>query len=432
MKVLALGLRAIPKVQGGIETHCEHLYPRVARMGVDVEILTRTPYAHTPGKSSWNGVRLRSLWSPRRSGIETFVHTLLGVLYAGVARPDLLHLHAVGPGFFAPLARALGLRVVVTHHGSDYERAKWGPVGRTILKTGERWAMRYANAVISVSASKARQLAAEYSREPIFIPNGVPPIDPPATNAVLDKLGLDPGRYVLHVGRWAPEKRHDDLIRAFIQAGLPGWRLVLVGDHTGQDQYSARVREMAAAHDSVVLAGFQSGDALDSLFTNSGCFALPSTIEGFSIALLESLSAGCRVIASDIPANHEIELPADCYFPVGDIDRIAHALATVAASPSDDEWTELRRKVRADYDWDSIAERTVRVYSHTLGRPLHLATDAAAGTQAGGQADNSPHEQRRAEPLEATRRDATCGQATTAAVAGIPAPAADNKQSEFN
>lgn len=376
MKIVVVGLRSIPGVAGGIETHCEQLYPRVAHAGIDVEIIVRSPYVTESANGKWNGVRIRKLWSPKRRGFETFFHTLIGVVYAGIVRPDLLHLHAVGPGLFTPLARAFRLKVVVTHHGSDYERAKWGTVVKRLLKTGERLAMYFANEVISVSRSKASELMFEYGREPIVIPNGVPVIERPASSEVLEELGIEANKYVLHVGRWAPEKRQDDLIEGFTKACLSGWKLVLVGDINGKDEFSRRIRKMAEQHQTVVLAGFRSGDALRALFSNAGCFALPSTIEGFSIAMLEALSAGCVVVASDIPANHEIELPPECYFPVGDVGAISKVLGAATRNVSRDTWIRLRNKVRAEYDWQQIAERTVRVYHDTVCRnPGLIASD---------------------------------------------------------
>src|SRR5690606_12997030 len=127
IRVMVLGLRGLVRVEGGIETHARKLYPLLARMGCRGEVLQRSPYYPKSARPrSRHGVRLRYLWSPVRPGLETAVHTFLGVLYAAVTRPDILHLHAIGPGFLAPLARALGLRVVVTHHAEDYRREKWG------------------------------------------------------------------------------------------------------------------------------------------------------------------------------------------------------------------------------------------------------------------------------------------------------------------
>ena len=131
LRIMVLGLRGVVDVQGGIETHARRLYPLLARLGCDVEIVQRGAYyPRERRRREWRGLKLTYLWSPRTQIIETAVHTLLGVLYAAIKRPDVLHLHAVGPALLAPLARLFGLRVVITHHGADYEREKWGPLAK--------------------------------------------------------------------------------------------------------------------------------------------------------------------------------------------------------------------------------------------------------------------------------------------------------------
>ena len=110
---MVLGLRGVVDVQGGIETHARHLYPLLTRLGCDVEVIQRSPYFPGRRRRRWHGVALRYLWSPMKPGLETAVHSLLGVLYAILKRPDILHLHAIGPALMTPLARLGGLRVVV-------------------------------------------------------------------------------------------------------------------------------------------------------------------------------------------------------------------------------------------------------------------------------------------------------------------------------
>lgn len=398
MRVIALGLRALPGIAGGVESHCEHLYPLIAAAGVDVEILVRSAYTDSSSERTWRGVRIRRLWSPRKSGLEVILHTFLGVMYAAARRPDVLHLHSVGPAIFAPMARMLGLHVVVTHHAPDYVQTKWGWLGKWILKTGERMAMRYANEVISVSRHGVVELKRAYGREPVLILNGVPFIGPTESRSVLDELDIESGRYVLHVGRAIPDKRQDDLIRAFARADLPGWKLVFVGNLSGNDEYSSRIRKMAEECPGVVIAGFRSGVDLQALFTNAGCFALPSAIEGLSIALLEALSAGCAVIGSNIPANHEIELPDECYFEIGDVDAMAKALSSVPANVPRQTWDALRKRVHAEYEWPRIADQTVRLYRDSLrgrGDPASVRdrNGMSTGTRddSGDRAIRSPH-----------------------------------------
>src|SRR5690606_28412629 len=125
-RVTMLGLRGIPDVQGGVERHVEILGSELSRLGWQVTVIGRRQYLEKRSTATWNGIEVVPLWSPRKMALEAAIHTLLGVLYAAVHRPDILHIHAIGPSLMVPLARSLGLRVVVTHHGFDYERQKWG------------------------------------------------------------------------------------------------------------------------------------------------------------------------------------------------------------------------------------------------------------------------------------------------------------------
>lgn len=413
MKVMVLGLRALPGIAGGVESHCEHLYPLIAASGVDVEILVRSAYTRPDAPKYWGGARIRRIWSPRKSGLEVILHTFLGVMYAAIRRPDVLHLHSVGPAIFTPLARMLGLHVVVTHHAPDYVQSKWGWLGKWILKTGERMAMHYANEVVSVSRHGTHELARAYGRKPRLILNGVPFIGPTDSRTVLMELGLETGRYVLHVGRAIPDKRQDDLIRAFARAHLPGWKLVLVGNLGGDDEYSGSIRKLAEEHPGVVLAGFRSGVDLQALFTNAGCFALPSAIEGLSIALLEALSAGCAVVGSNIPANHEVELPEGCYFEVGDVDAMAKVLSSIPQTVPRQLWDALRQRIHREYDWSRIAEDVTRLY-YSGAEATVAPFDEAGRTE---DADSVPD--RHGAAIEHTHAHA---HASPAVLAGGPQP----------
>jgi glycosyltransferase involved in cell wall biosynthesis len=361
MRIMVLGLRGIPNVEGGVETHAQHLYPRLSNLGCEVEVIVRSPYV-AAGQRSTGSIRLRRLWAPKKQGLEALIHSFLGVLYAAVVRPDVLHLHAVGPAYVAPIARLFGLKVVVTHHGPDYERDKWGPFARWFLRLGESVGMRYANARIVISRGIAERMRAKYGVHSYIIRNGVIAGVRQHDEQSVRQLGLEPRRYFLHVSRMVPEKRHLDLIAAFAAAAVPGWKLALVGA-CGTDEYSRKVREAAAQTPGVVLTGFQKGAALQALYSHAGVFVLPSAHEGLPIAMLEALSYGLPVLASDIPANLEIGLESSCYFPCGDRAALAQALRAMGETAHDPTALAARRTLTlATYDWDRIADQTFAVY----------------------------------------------------------------------
>lgn len=379
LRVLMLGLRGVPDVQGGIEKHVEQLAPLLAERGCEVEIVTRGLYQPSIYGSRWRGLRLSPLWAPRSKSLETIVHTTLGVLYAAIRRPDVLHIHAIGPALLVPLARALGLKVVVTHHGQDYDRPKFGRLARWVLRLGESWGMRWASARIAVSRTIHDLLRERYEREVHHIPNGVPmPAAPQATDA-LESFGLQPGRYVLMVGRLDSGKRQLDLVQAFERAALDGWKLVLVGSAEYSDNY-IKTLEAAASAQNIVMTGLQSGRALEQLFHHAGMFAFPSAHEGLPIALLEALSYGLRVIASDIPANLELGLAAQHYFPLKNVDALAERMREFAERPlAAAEREEYRQWVAKRYDWGAIALETYAVYEELTKKSMTAGKSVATG-----------------------------------------------------
>ena len=361
IRVLVLGLRGVIDVPGGIETHARHLYPLLVRMGCDVEVIQRAPYFRERRPEFWHGVRLSYLWSPTRPALETAVHTVLGTVYAAFRRPDILHLHAVGPGLLAPFARLLGLRVVVTHHAEDYRQEKWGTLAKTVLRTGEWLAMRFANQRITVSPVIAQNIKRRIGVQPDVIPNGTSRVVRAASTTAPAAFGLKPGHYVLCVARITPTKRLHELIEAFRQARLPDeWKLVLVGGLDDSD-YVARIRRLAAGDDRIVLTDFQRGRALRELYSHAGLFVLPSAVEGHPIALLEALSYGIPALASAIPGNLTVPLPRSRFVEVGDIAAWGTAM-TAAADDTSTDWAALREKVRDLYSWRSAAAKTLAVY----------------------------------------------------------------------
>jgi glycosyltransferase involved in cell wall biosynthesis len=87
------------------------------------------------------------------------------------------------------------------------------------------------------------------------------------------------------------------------------------------------------------------------------------------IAMLEALSYGLPVIASDISANLEIELPEEHYFPMGDVKALSEKLRDFTSRSLTDEQRDTRRTWVAErYDWLDIAQQTLAVYQEILAR----------------------------------------------------------------
>lgn len=362
MKIIVIGTRGIPDFQGGVETHCEELYPRLVKLDCNVHLVRRSCYVPGNDKlTEYKGVKLSSLFTVRRLTIETLLHTFLAVLWARKQGTNILHVHAIGPAIFIPLARLLGLKVVFTHHGPDYDRAKWGPVAKFVLRVGERWGVKYANEIIVISQVIKQILEDKYNRhDSNLIFNGVSPAIFNSNTDFIESLGLKSRKYVFTLGRFVEEKGFDLLINAFNELKQDEYRLVIAGDADHEIPYTKNLKKLAEIN-KVVLPGFVKGEGLHQLFTHAGLFVLPSFHEGLPISLLEAMSFRLPVLVSDIPANKQVPLPADKYFKTGDKISLKNSLEKILQHPFEPVDYDM-----TPYDWDKIALQTEAVYRKVM------------------------------------------------------------------
>ena len=361
MKIVVTGSRGIPNIMGGVETHCEELFPRIAASGFDVTVIRRSSYVRD-NLTEWKGVKLVDIESPKKKSFEAIIHTFRAINEAKRLGANILHIHAIGPALLVPYAKMLGMKVVFTHHGPDYDRDKWGFAAKTMLKLGERMGCMFADDVIVISDVIRNLIKRKYNRTQHvhLVYNGVSQPEICDYPEYFNELGIEKGKYILGMCRFVPEKNLHHLIEAYIkvkeQKPDTDIKLVLAGDTDFEDDYSRNLKEMARQN-GVVLTGFIKGRKLHSLLTNCRCYCLPSSHEGLPIALLEAMSYGVKVIVSDIPANKEVGLPENDYFPVGDIDAFAEKLSSVIERPLEHVNYDM-----AKYDWDKIADQVAEVY----------------------------------------------------------------------
>ena len=362
MKIVVAGTRGIPNILGGVETHCQELYPVLAKKGLDITVVRRSCYVSDDNKiAKYNGVKLKDIYAPKIKKWEAVVHTFLAVCYARRVNAAVLHIHAIGPAIMTPFARLLGLKVVVTHHGHDYKRQKWGRIAKWVLRLGEKMGMHYANEVIVISNEIRHDIAKLYDRNNAhLIFNGVRKGLRVESTDFLTEKGLLPQKYILAVGRFVPEKGFDDLINTFAATQKSDLKLVIAGDADHADAYSESLRELAAKH-GVVCTGFVKGVALQELFSHALLFVLPSYHEGLPIVLLEAMSYGIPVLASDICPNREVGLPAKLYFKAGSIEELAAKITDFVAKGEKAVDYDL-----SCFDWEIIAEQTLEVFRKLL------------------------------------------------------------------
>jgi len=363
MKIAVVGTRGFPGVQGGVESHCEQLYTNLSK-DCDITVFTRKPYVDLH-MHTYKGVNLIPVDCSKNKFLEAFVHTLKGVIKARKLKPDILHIHAIGPSLFTPFARIMGMKVVVTSHGPDYKRKKWNLPAKTFLKFCEWVGMVFADQVITIAKNISDDIKKKYGRDSTIIPNGVEVPRIADSDEYLRKFDLQRQRYILSVGRFVPEKGFHDLIDAFNYGNFEQWKLIIVGDADHEDKYSRDLKMKASNNNNVVLTGFLTKQPLHELYSHAGIFVLSSYYEGLPIVLLEAMSYGLSCVASDIPANRNVELNNDRFFKPGDIKALGVKIKEFIDKPwEEDDKKKQIRTVAEKYSWRKIALETLKVYKH--------------------------------------------------------------------
>lgn len=363
MKVCAIGLRGIPDVMGGIETHCENLYPEMIAADPDcaVTVIGRSPYI---GNGEFRNVRVKTVWAPKQKFLETLIHTPLAILFARISgRVDVLHLHGIGPGFFAPLARALGFRLISTHHALDYNRPKWSSLGRAFLRAGEFMIAKFSNRIVCVSDVVRGELVRKYPHtawKSVTIRNGAPPLPAslPDASSVLEDLGLSERPYVLAVGRLDSTKGFDVLIEAFKASRISATHtLAIAGGGQEGDPYLERLRRLGG--DEVKFLGAQPAAVVRRLYENTALFVHASHLEGFPLVVMEALGAGAPLVISNIGPHLEVRLPTAHYFEDGNTAQLTAILdagdfASLRPAGADEILTETA--------WPNLARQHLKLF----------------------------------------------------------------------
>lgn len=367
MKIAMVGMRGLDDGLGGVEKAVREISTRLVKNGVDVTCYCRPRYnKHT----DYEGVRCVNAATFYGKHTETAVYAVNALWQAARSDADVVHIHAMASTFLSWIPKRIGRKkVVVTIHGLDWQRAKWGRFAQGILQRGERAAVKHADGIICVSQSLFIYFYMRYMLDKLtMIPNGcddTPDSPPPPPDR------FKRHEYLLYLGRLVPEKGADKLIEAFRGIDTDK-QLIIAGPISHSEAFGKRLKELAGDDPRIHFPGSVRDEAKERLLANALAFILPSQIEGLPITVLEAASWGVCPIISSIPTT--IEALGDHQGIRGysmnpySIEEMRTALLTAIEQP---ELTSrlgeaAREYVQGNFNWDNVARQTKTVYEDVL------------------------------------------------------------------
>ena len=368
-----IGHKFIPSRDGGVEVVVGNLAPHLAEMGYDVTCYNRTNNQfkklrkEKPLMREYRGVHL--IWTPTvdRRGLAAMTSSVFATVMASFSRLDLVHYHTEGPCVLCWLPRLFGKKVVVTVHGLDHQRQKWGRFASAYIMWGEKAAVHHANGIIVLSKGVQDYFLEKYGRETVLIPNGIDPAERRPACEITKRFGLAAREYILFLGRLVPEKGIHYLIEAY-QKIKTDKKLVIVGGTSDTDDYVRRLYTMAGDSPSILFTGFQEGLVAEELFSNAFLYVLPSDLEGMPLSLLEAMNYGCCCVTSDIGECADVLDGSGFTFPRGNVDALRKLLQDLCDHPdkAEAQRDEARKVVSSKYTWQDITLQTSEFYSQLL------------------------------------------------------------------
>ena len=370
VKVLLINYE-YPPLGGGAATATRALARALRDQDVTVRVLT-SQASGLPSIESTDGFCVERLWTGRQRHDRCSLWEMGMFLLAALARlPALLREEQFDGAvlYFGfpcgllglPLKHLFGIPYIVSLRGGDVPGTEPSLTAlHRVLQPLRRRLYRSA-AAVTANSEGLRQRSLEADPQPVVvIPNGVDVIPFP-TAAPLGEPRI------LFVGRLAPQKNVDLLLRAFALLAHPQAQVIIAGDGPLRGELEASALRLGIA-DRVRFLGWIDRERMPQIYHQSTVMVLPSHYEGMSNVVLEAMAAGLPVIATAVEGMSELitDGRTGLTVPPGDPDALAQAIHQLLNQPSRRQALaiEARKRVQEQFTWDAAARRYLELFPH--------------------------------------------------------------------
>lgn len=369
MKIAMIGHKRVPSREGGVEIVVEELSTRLVKKEHQVDIYNRKgknvqdKNADKQNKriKEYKGARIITIPTINKKGIDALLYSFFASIRALFGNYDVLHYHAEGSCAMLWIPHLLKKRIVVTIHGLDWQRSKWGGFATKYIKFGEKMAAKYADEIIVLSKGVQKYFKDTYNRDTHFIPNGVNKPTIREANIIKEKYGLEKDKYILFLARIVPEKGVQYLIDAYKQIDTDV-KLVIAGGASHTNDFLEEIKKKASEDNRIIMTGFVQGEELEELYSNCLFYCLPSDVEGMPISLLEAMSYGKLCLASDIEENMQVIENMGVTFEKGNVEDLKKKLEEIIQNKVDIDGRKIQDYILEKYNWEDVADKTENLY----------------------------------------------------------------------
>lgn len=364
--VVFCGTRGVPAGYGGFETAVDEISRRFVKNGYDCVVVCRRS-SGGEAIETHEGRRLVYVEGSSSAKLDTFVSALETGWHLLRHRSDYGYVfwfnNANFPGILLTFLTRLPMSV--NTDGMEWRRTKWAWPFKAYYFLASFLVARLCGSLISDSKAMRSFYKRVFRKDTECIPYGIPDIPSvPAERRshILERYGLEAGRYFLQITRFEPDNLPLEAARAFRQAGLAkqGFKTLLVG-YQRPTPYAQEIKALAGGGNVLVADAVYDPEVVATLRQNCFSYVHGNSVGGTNPALIEAMATCPRVLAIDVLFSREMLGETGYFFRPDDMAAAFHDVLGRA-----DRSADMRLRVRSVYRWDDVAQSYMRLVE---GRP---------------------------------------------------------------
>lgn len=360
MKVAFISTRGIPNYYGGLEEFAENVSTRMVAKGI--EVIVYNPHFHPYQNKEFKGVKIKHIFSPEKKlgAGANFIYDFLSLRDAIRESCDIILICGYTTAAVSLLLLNPGKSVIITNiDGLEWKRSKHSKLVQKLTRWFEKIAVKKSAHVVSDNMGIKEYVAREYGLDSTFIAYAADPY-PAVDSSLLKRLGLEPFRYFLLIGRLEPENNIEMILDGIVAARDETPVHIFAGTETSFASYLQRkYKNESKIHFRGWLSGQQQ---LAVLRKNARLYFHGHSVGGTNPSLLEAMASGAFIAAHNNVFNRYVLNNHALYFEnQSQVTDLIENLDSYSHLRKEFEEQNLSKIINI-YNWDKITDEYIGLF----------------------------------------------------------------------
>lgn len=365
-RVAIVGIQGLPAKYGGFETMVENIIGENCGDEIEYTIFgSAKDMEKTANMKEYKGAKLRYVKGLRANGAQSTPYDILSLLMCVGKGYDVVLVLGVSGCVFLPVFRLLFRgKLIVNIDGLEHRRAKWGKFAKWFLRTSEACAVRVADVIVSDNVGIQNYVTDTYGKHSEMIAYGgdqaLRNVSPEREKEILEKYGLEKGKYAFSVCRIEPENNCHVTLEAF--AKMPETarlkKLMFVGNWMRSEYGMELVAKYEACNNILTQTPIYDLDTLYVLRSCAGMYIHGHSAGGTNPSLVEAMQFPVPIVAFDCIYNRETTHNKALYF--ADSEELKERLTDESNHSA--VGMAMQEIAKKEYQWKIIAEKYEELY----------------------------------------------------------------------